>query len=183
LSHPPHLHKVSCGLVEGSNPWSNYVNPITDVFLNNGGHFENGGHLETFKGHQNSQWQLSIAIRAQNYHNRSSFIEIEQKCQFTRGNVVKRPPFLNGVVRDRFVFIKVLRLVHCITVPIFIQIAEGVAEIWDIGWNFQQRPSWKWRPSWKFKKLIAPLWVTLHTLRKFRVDWLKRFLIIVRPNF
>ena len=93
LSHPPHPHKVSFRLVEGFNPWCNYVNPIIDIFWNNGGHFENGGHLETFKGHQNCQWQLSIAIRAQNYHNRSSFIEIEQKCQFTRGNVVKRPPF------------------------------------------------------------------------------------------
>jgi hypothetical protein len=55
------------------------MHPITNVSGNNGGHFENGGHLETFKGHQSCKGQLSIAIRAQNYHYRSSFIEIEQK--------------------------------------------------------------------------------------------------------
>ena len=85
LSHPPHPQKVSFGLVEGFNPWSNYVNPITDVFWNNGGHFENGGHLEIIKDHKNCQWQLSIAIRAQNYHYRSSFIEIEQKMPVYKG--------------------------------------------------------------------------------------------------
>jgi hypothetical protein len=79
LSHPPHPQKFSFWLVEEFYPWSNYPNPTTDVFGNNGGHFENGGHLETFKGQQNCQWQLSIAVGAQNYHYRSSFIEIEQK--------------------------------------------------------------------------------------------------------
>ena len=93
LSHPPHPQKVSFGLVEGFNPWSNYANPTTHVFGNNGGHFENGGHLEIFKVHQNCHWLLSIAIGAQNYLYRSSFNEIVQKYQFTRGNVVKRPPF------------------------------------------------------------------------------------------
>jgi hypothetical protein len=32
------------------------------------GHFENGGHFEAFKGHQNCRGQLSIAIRVQIYH-------------------------------------------------------------------------------------------------------------------
>jgi hypothetical protein len=54
---------------------------------------------------------------------------LNKKCQFTRGNVVKQPPFSNGVVRDRFFCMKVLELVHCNTVPIIIEIAVGVTEI------------------------------------------------------
>jgi hypothetical protein len=33
------------------NPFSIYKKPPTEVLGNNGGHFENGSHLETFKGH------------------------------------------------------------------------------------------------------------------------------------
>ena len=67
------------------NPFSIYAHPTTEVFENNGSHFENGSHLKIFKGHKNCQWQLSIAIRAQNYHYRSSFIEIEQKMPVYEG--------------------------------------------------------------------------------------------------
>jgi hypothetical protein len=97
--------------------------------VNNGGHIENGGHLETFKGHQNCQRNYPLQSGHKITTNNEVSLRFEQKCQVTRVNVVKWTPFLNGFFRDQFFFINILRFVHCISVSIFIQIAEGVAEI------------------------------------------------------
>jgi hypothetical protein len=53
LSHPPHPQKFSFGLVEGFNPWSNYANPTTDVFGNNGAIFKLAAILKLSKTTKN----------------------------------------------------------------------------------------------------------------------------------